>query len=129
MITPKDYVGALMELAQQRRGEFVDMTFLTEARTTLVYNLPLAEARTRARRAPAAHRCPCSPVIGVAGPQTAGAHCLSCVSSASVRLPCQPWLASAAHRSTEVLWRAWHGHPHCRACALVWHGNAVKGMG
>lgn len=50
MITPKDYVGALMELAQQRRGEFVDMTFLTEARTTLVYNLPLAEARAHAPR-------------------------------------------------------------------------------
>ena len=46
MITPKDYVGPLMELAQQRRGEFVDMAFLTEARTTLVYNLPLAEVRT-----------------------------------------------------------------------------------
>lgn len=51
VITPKDYVGALMELAQQRRGEFVDMTFLTEARTTLVYNLPLAEACARAPRA------------------------------------------------------------------------------
>ena len=47
MITPKDYVGPLMELAQQRRGEFVDMAFLTEARTTLVYNLPLAEVRSR----------------------------------------------------------------------------------
>ncbi len=47
MITPKDYVGTLMELAQQRRGEYVDMAFLTEARTTLVYNLPLAEARRR----------------------------------------------------------------------------------
>ncbi|KAK9817212.1 hypothetical protein WJX72_011149 [[Myrmecia] bisecta] len=43
IITPSDYVGALMELSQQRRGEFVDMQFLTEARTTLVYNLPLAE--------------------------------------------------------------------------------------
>ena len=48
MITPKDYVGPLMELAQQRRGEFVDMAFLTEARTTLVYNLPLAEVRSAA---------------------------------------------------------------------------------
>ena len=43
MITPKDYVGKLMELAQQRRGDFVDMQFLTEARTTISYDLPLAE--------------------------------------------------------------------------------------
>ena len=32
-----------MELCQARRGDFVDMQFLTEARTTLIYNLPLAE--------------------------------------------------------------------------------------
>lgn len=43
MIAPKDYVGKLMELAQIRRGEFVDMQFLTEARTTITYDLPLAE--------------------------------------------------------------------------------------
>ena len=45
MITPKDYVGGLIELAQQRRGEFIDMKYMTEARTTLVYDMPLAEAR------------------------------------------------------------------------------------
>ena len=44
IITPKDFVGPLMELSQARRGDFVDMQFLTEARTTLIYNLPLAEA-------------------------------------------------------------------------------------
>ena len=43
IITPKDFVGPLMELSQARRGDFVDMQFLTEARTTLIYNLPLAE--------------------------------------------------------------------------------------
>ena len=43
MIAPKDYVGKLMELGQQRRGDFVDMQFLTEARTTITYDLPLAE--------------------------------------------------------------------------------------
>ncbi len=43
VITPKDFVGPLMELCQARRGDFVDMQFLTEARTTLIYNLPLAE--------------------------------------------------------------------------------------
>lgn len=45
VITPKEYVGAIMELAQQRRGEYVDMQYLTETRTTLVYNMPLAEVR------------------------------------------------------------------------------------
>lgn len=43
MITPKDYVGAIMELSQGRRGDFVDMQYMTEERTTLVYDLPLAE--------------------------------------------------------------------------------------
>ena len=43
IITTSDYVGALMELSQQRRGEFVDMQYLTPKRTTLVYNMPLAE--------------------------------------------------------------------------------------
>lgn len=46
IITPKEFVGSLMELAQQRRGEYVDMLYLTEARTTLVYDLPLAEVHT-----------------------------------------------------------------------------------
>lgn len=47
MITPRDYVGALMELSQSRRGEFVDMQYLTELRASLTYNLPLAEVRTQ----------------------------------------------------------------------------------
>ena len=42
IITPKDSVGTLMELCQGRRGDFVDMQFLTETRTTLIYELPLA---------------------------------------------------------------------------------------
>ncbi|KAL4448946.1 hypothetical protein ABPG77_007663 [Micractinium sp. CCAP 211/92] len=46
VITPKEYVGSIMELAQQRRGEYVDMQYLTETRTTLVYNMPLAEVVT-----------------------------------------------------------------------------------
>ena len=47
IITPTDYVGPLMELAQARRGDFKDMTYLTETRTTLVYDMPLAEVRTK----------------------------------------------------------------------------------
>ena len=43
IITPTEYVGPLMELAQARRGDFKDMTYLTETRTTLVYDMPLAE--------------------------------------------------------------------------------------
>lgn len=43
MITPKDFVGPLMELAQNRRGEFTEMKYITEARCELVYELPLGE--------------------------------------------------------------------------------------
>ncbi|HEY9668384.1 MAG TPA: translation elongation factor 4 [Coleofasciculaceae cyanobacterium] len=43
MITPETYVGTLMELCQNRRGVFKDMKYLTQGRTTLVYELPLAE--------------------------------------------------------------------------------------
>ena len=46
MITPKEFVGSIMELAQNRRGEYSDMTYLTETRTTLVYLMPLAEVVT-----------------------------------------------------------------------------------
>lgn len=46
LITPEEYVGTLMELCQTRRGEFMDMKYLTPTRTTLVYDLPLAEVVT-----------------------------------------------------------------------------------
>lgn len=46
MITPETYVGTLMELCQNRRGIFKDMKYLTQGRTTLVYELPLAEVVT-----------------------------------------------------------------------------------
>jgi len=46
VITPSEYVGALMELAQTRRGEYVDLKFLTEDRATLIYDVPLAEVVT-----------------------------------------------------------------------------------
>jgi GTP-binding protein LepA len=46
MITPEAYVGTLMELCQNRRGVFKDMKYLTQGRTTLVYELPLAEVVT-----------------------------------------------------------------------------------
>ncbi|MEA5594157.1 translation elongation factor 4 [Rivularia sp. UHCC 0363] len=46
MITPETYVGTLMELSQGRRGVFKDMKYLAQGRTTLTYELPLAEVVT-----------------------------------------------------------------------------------
>jgi GTP-binding protein LepA len=46
MITPETYVGSLMELSQNRRGIFKDVRYLTQGRTTLTYELPLAEVVT-----------------------------------------------------------------------------------
>ncbi|MGI2908480.1 translation elongation factor 4 [Tolypothrix sp. VBCCA 56010] len=46
MITPETYVGTLMELSQNRRGVFKDMKYLTKGRTTLTYEIPLAEVVT-----------------------------------------------------------------------------------
>ncbi|KAK1350219.1 Translation factor GUF1-like [Heracleum sosnowskyi] len=43
MLTPKDYIGPLMELSQDRRGVFKEMKFITENRASLAYELPLAE--------------------------------------------------------------------------------------
>ncbi len=43
ILTPKEFVGAVMELCQERRGTHVDMTFLSEQRVQLHYDLPLAE--------------------------------------------------------------------------------------
>eukprot|EP00249_Psilotum_nudum_P020388 c27680_g1_i4 orf=1150-2277(+) len=43
MIAPKEYIGPLMELAQERRGEFNDMKYITESRASIAYMLPLAE--------------------------------------------------------------------------------------
>jgi GTP-binding protein LepA len=46
MITPENYVGALMELCQERRGIFKDMRYFAQNRTTLIYEIPLAEVVT-----------------------------------------------------------------------------------
>ncbi|KAH1245934.1 Translation factor GUF1, chloroplastic [Glycine max] len=43
MLTPKDYIGPLMELAQERRGQFKEMKFIAENRASITYELPLAE--------------------------------------------------------------------------------------
>ena len=43
IITPKDFVGNIMEICQNRRGTYVDMKYLDENRVTLIYELPLNE--------------------------------------------------------------------------------------
>ena len=43
ILTPKEYVGNIMEICQNRRGIYVDMKYLDENRVTLVYDMPLNE--------------------------------------------------------------------------------------
>ena len=43
IIVPKDYVGAVMELSQEKRGEYENMTYLEETRVMIHYALPLSE--------------------------------------------------------------------------------------
>ena len=43
VIVPKDYVGAVMELSQEKRGEYQDMKYLDENRVMITYNIPLSE--------------------------------------------------------------------------------------
>ena len=43
IITPKDYVGGIMEMCQNRRGVYVDMKYLDENRVSLIYEMPLNE--------------------------------------------------------------------------------------
>ncbi len=43
IMTPKEFVGSIMELCQERRGTYIDMTYLDENRVTLKYELPLNE--------------------------------------------------------------------------------------
>jgi GTP-binding protein LepA len=43
VIVPKDYVGSVMELCNDRRGRFDHMEYLSEQRVMLIYELPLGE--------------------------------------------------------------------------------------
>ena len=43
ILTPKDFVGNIMEICQNRRGIFIDMKYLDQTRVTLVYEMPLNE--------------------------------------------------------------------------------------
>lgn len=46
IITPNEYVGLLMELAQSKRGIFINMTYLDKIRVSLHYEIPLSEVIT-----------------------------------------------------------------------------------
>lgn len=43
VMVPKDFVGAVMELSQDKRGVFIDMQYITKTRVTITYDIPLAE--------------------------------------------------------------------------------------
>ena len=43
IIVPNDFVGAIMELSQEKRGEFKDMKYMDTTRVMLTYHLPLSE--------------------------------------------------------------------------------------
>ena len=43
IMLPKDYIGTIMELCQQRRGEYISMEYLDDSRARLIYEIPLNE--------------------------------------------------------------------------------------
>jgi len=43
IMVPNDYVGAVMELCQTKRGDYIDMQYLDANRVTITYNMPLSE--------------------------------------------------------------------------------------
>ena len=46
IITPNEFVGTLMDLAQTKRGIFINMTYLDKVRVDLAYEIPLSEVIT-----------------------------------------------------------------------------------
>ena len=43
IMVPNDYVGAVMEIAQKKRGQFIDMQYLDDIRVNVIYDIPLSE--------------------------------------------------------------------------------------
>lgn len=43
MMAPNEYVGAIMELCQLKRGVFIDMQYMDETRVKIIYEIPLSE--------------------------------------------------------------------------------------
>ena len=46
IIAPNEYVGTLMDLAQSKRGIFINMNYLDKVRVDLIYHIPLSEVIT-----------------------------------------------------------------------------------
>lgn len=43
IMVPNDYVGPVMEIAQKKRGQFIDMQYLDDIRVNVIYDIPLSE--------------------------------------------------------------------------------------
>lgn len=43
IMTPKEFVGPIMQLAQEKRGNYVDLVYFDDSRMELIYELPLSE--------------------------------------------------------------------------------------
>ena len=43
MMAPNDYVGAIMELCQNKRGNFITMEYMDETRVSIIYEIPFSE--------------------------------------------------------------------------------------
>ena len=43
IFSPKEYIGSIMELCQNKRGTFINMDYLDSARVTIYYKIPLSE--------------------------------------------------------------------------------------
>lgn len=43
IMVPNEYVGAVMEIAQKKRGQFIDMEYLDDIRVNVIYHIPLSE--------------------------------------------------------------------------------------
>src|SRR5690625_5394998 len=43
IMVPNEFVGAVMELSQKKRGQFIDMIYLDNIRVNVIYELPLSE--------------------------------------------------------------------------------------
>ena len=42
-MTPTDYIGAIMELCQNKRGEYINIEYIDDSRVNVIYEVPLAE--------------------------------------------------------------------------------------
>ncbi|MYL61147.1 elongation factor 4, partial [Virgibacillus halodenitrificans] len=43
IMVPNDFVGAVMEISQKKRGQFIDMEYLDDIRVNVIYHIPLSE--------------------------------------------------------------------------------------